>query len=296
MSILSQFDVSAAIFTGSDHYGERSNCQDHYVIRDGKTSAVLAVADGVSSGRCSEAGAMIGLELLANCAMSAVSPDLVSYRRVKAVQWQEVLNQYITNIQEVVYRMDERSKQDDDLFATLVRRYFLHTTVLLLIDAETWQLVRFGDGYAGINNLIITDDILYEDNMPPLPAYYLYQQMELEGYKGTDWEQLYPAGLTFEVVASGETSALDTFMLGTDGLRYIEHNADQPLPGRSRLVGPLEQFMRESWGVNGAPTLQSQLNLIGKPYPQYEPDDPRKPSPGYLKDDVAMITGRRKEL
>jgi hypothetical protein len=166
--------------------------------------------------------------------------------------------------------------------------------VLCVMDEMTTQIVRFGDGYAGLNGYIISQD-LPEGGHPAFPVYTLYRRLGLRRFAEVDWDEMYPRGLRFEQLVKTNTVDVNSFMLGTDGLRYVARNESERLPGRQTHVGPLAQFMLDR-EFTDPQTLENRLHLIGTAYPLFEPGDPRTPEPGYLKDDVAIIVGQRKEV
>lgn len=292
MGMLGAFNVASARFLGLDHEMQRRNYQDYSLIRDDGNCTVYAVSDGAGGGVHNEVGSALGLEILATLVMKMAEDGVAS------LDWAALLEAYVNELEALICKMTGMPTRGmtppaEQIFLGVASQFLTHTVVLCVMDEMTTQIVRFGDGYAGFNGYIISSE-LPGDEHPAFPVYALYRRLNLHRFKDVDWDRQYHGRIRFEILLNTRTADVQSFMVGTDGLRYIARNEHKLLPGRKTHVGPLVQFMIDEKYCDPQ-NLENRLSLIGMPHPLFEPGDSRKPDPGYLLDDVAVIVGHRKE-
>ncbi len=93
------------------------------------------------------------------------------------------------------------------------------------------------------------------------------------------------------------TAALRSFLLGTDGVGELLRRAEQPLPGRTELLGPLSQFWREDRYFANPHAVSRRLAVVNQE--RQQPDWAARRvvrQHGLLADDTTVVVGRRRAL
>lgn len=268
------FELAGGSTTGRDHrIGVPSNCQDAYEIRQGPTGTTALVADGCGSGKHSEVGAKVGVQLattiLQRYLRQGISPNLqmLEHLRYEMV----ILLRIFANLVN-----QDNPKQ-------LVNDYFLFTLGGVILTKETALFFALGDGVVVING---ETTILepQEGNFPPYLSYAL---------TGTSLNTGSSAKLGFRVIAELPVTDLQHFLIGTDGVNAILNNPDRQIPGTERAVGDISNFWTNDLFFRNPSAVTRHLNLMGRDWPRQSKSGRRVIDAGLLSDDTTIIVGRK---
>jgi hypothetical protein len=258
------YQVASGGTIGRDHRIVPKNCQDdHWVVRIAE-GTIGIVADGCGSGVHSEVGASIGVRLLGTSLITELqtTPD-------EPPRWQRVQ-------QHVLSSLDVLARQLGGNYRQTVEEYFLFTLVGFVLTNQIATFFAFGDGMAIVNGRSYELGS-FPGNAPPYVGYGLLG-------KAVDVD---PAELQFKVVTQLDTSAVQHFLVGSDGVSDLMKAAERPLPGLDTPVGSIAQFWQQDRYFANPALVSRQLNLVARDWPRKEP------RPGLLPDDTTLIVGRR---
>ena len=260
------FQLAAGSVMGRDHRHAFRNSQDSWIIVHDSCCTVAVVTDGCGSSPHSEVGAKIGAGIVA----AAVQNLTGSYARSNwqsDFDWEWVSDMVTDSLEGLTYDLLGDTRQT-------VQDYLLFTIIGVLLAGRTAQFFALGDGVVIVNSESV---ILgpFPDNSPPYIGY------NVAGYPENP--------LVIRPVLEISLTALDNFLIGTDGAVDFMRSADRPLPGLNELSGPVSQFWEDDRYFSGNPDLVSRrLRLAARDWPK------RDPYPGLLSDDTTLIAGRRR--
>ncbi len=260
--MLNQFELASASIIGKDHRRSGRNNQDAFHVLSTDNYLIAVVADGCGSGPHSEVGAQLGVRF----ATRIIAKEL-DRRGQGAYLW---INHALASELTLL----KRWLGDDPVQATL--DYLLFTLVGVIITPDTAEFFAFGDGVIMVNGQLISID--YPGNAPPYPAYQIL-----------DGTQMPPEQLQFRVHRRIPTAELDSFGIGTDGVRDLVNATGQAIPGRAELIEPVEKLpVADRWYTN-PDALRRYLTVVNGGINL-------RPNQGLLQDDTTFVIGRRKEL
>jgi len=280
------FQLASASLLGLDHRLplKEKNGQDALWIHPVPISIfgnvqICLVADGCGSGAHSEVGAKLGVRLLA----SAIARQIERARESEESprhQFDRILE---AARQDVLARVRVLAQDMGGSFSSTINEYFLFTTVgAILTDSHSVFFSR-GDGLVVVNG----EEIWVEPEDGNAPVYLSYTLVETSLNKR-------PHELAFQIHRVVHSDQLNHFLIGTDGLRFLCGAAVLPLPGKDDLVGPLSQFWKDDRYFHNHDALRRRLSLINRSHVEPDWDGKRLVMHhGHLKDDVALIVGRR---
>jgi len=168
-------------------------------------------------------------------------------------------------------------------FSATVNEYFLSTLVGAIVTDEVAVFFHMGDGLIVANG----EEIWLEPEAGNEPIYLSYAMVETSLAARPDM-------LQFQIVRVIATDRLDSFLVGSDGLRDLANAAAKPIPGQTAVVGPLSQFWTDDAFFRNKDKVRRRLALINQT--AAVPDwDARVLGQelGHLKDDTTLIVGRR---
>jgi hypothetical protein len=167
----------------------------------------------------------------------------------------------------------------------VINRYFLFTMNGVIITEDDAIFFALGDGV-----VIINGEVTVLDPGPKnQPVYMAYQ---LTGSSVTDGD---PSSLEFQTVRKMPTAELQTFLVGTDGIKDVIDRQERNLPGQSEPVGPISQFwQQDKYFVPGTVAVTRRLNLMARDWPRQGTNGRYVLDGGLLADDTTLIVGRRK--
>jgi hypothetical protein len=235
------FEIAGGSVAGRAHVHARRNNQDawHSLARDGV--AVALVADGCGSGRRSEAGALLGVRILAEALAAAVStsgsPELVlESARVRLLETLATLVDALTP--------DGRETR------AVATDYLLFTLVGAVLTPAWTAVFALGDGLAFINGE--RSRVAYPDDTPPYAAY------ALTGSSLTDTR---PDLLRFRILRTLPTEDVESILVGTDGVADLER------------AGPLRRFWEDDRSFSNPSHVARRLHLANDGGRALLPDD-----------------------
>ena len=257
------WQVAAGSVVGRTHRQIGRNNQDAWQVAESDEVMVAVVADGCSSAPCAEVGAQLGASLLAAELLGRAS-------RQQKIDWNQA--EYA-----VLSPIDLLARQLTGDYAANIARYFLFTLVGIVITQERATLFTCGDGFVVING---EQRCLgpFAGNQPPYLGYRL-----LANAISFDMQQVH-----LRPIWEGESSTLESFLIGSDGVYDLSQIATHKRPGLSAEVGAIDQFWTRERYFRGNPEIiNRELKLIGRDWPS------RDPEPGLLDDDTTLVVGRR---
>jgi hypothetical protein len=164
--------------------------------------------------------------------------------------------------------------------ATRYRRtvadYFLFTTVGVLVDHDAVTTFSLGDGLVIVNGER-TRLGPFAENEPPYLGYALLDDVR--------------APRTFELGQSVAASALDSLLIGTDGVLDLEALADRRLGDDGGTVGPLRQFWEEDRFYRNPDMVRRRLLVIDRDAAGSD-GSLSAPRGGLLPDDTTLVVLR----
>jgi hypothetical protein len=152
--------------------------------------------------------------------------------------------------------------------------FFLFTIVGVVVTRTLALVFSLGDGLYVLNGSI-TRLGPFPDNTPPYLVYGLVE---------SSLPPFFHDLLTFQVHALCPAAAVESVLIGTDGVADLQRIADHPLPGSTELVGPLEQFWLEDRYFRNADLVRRRLARAN-----IRLDD----AGGELADDTTLVVLRR---
>ena len=261
-----ELQLAGGSWIGRDHRIAGRNNQDSWIISQDENLAICIVADGCGSGKRSEVGSQIGVQLLARAIRTAHTESATH-----TINWHEVQ-------QHVLSHIDILARAMSVPYRTVIEDFFLFTVVGAVIDQQQAVFFTLGDGTIVVNE----NDVelrAYPDNAPPYLGYCLIQERV----------NVDPALLQLQAVHTIDTKNLDTFLLATDGIDDFIAREQTPLPGMPDVVGPVTQFTQEDRYFVNPELISRRLKLVSRDWPI------DTPQPGLLHDDTTLIVGRYRD-
>jgi len=265
------FDIAAGSVTGRDHLWAGRNNQDAYSWACLDQALLAVVCDGCGSGKHSEVGAQIGARLLVAAMTRALSHPTPAF-------WCRVRHAVLAQLRRLAEQMGGS-------LAHTVQDYLLFTVVGALVTPWRTFLFSLGDGVMMANGELIPLGP-FPDNAPPYLAYALLDAKNCRA-PATPCE--------FQMQRILPTTAVQSIVLGTDGLEAFLHSATRPIPGKQVTVGPLSQFWQEERYFTNPDTVWRTLALVNREMVQPNWEAQRLDRhPGLLPDDTTLIVIRRR--
>jgi len=266
-----RFDIAAGSVTGRDHVLVGRNNQDAYHWACLPHAVMAVVCDGCGSGKHSEVGAQIGACLMIEAMSRAMpGPAYAFWYRVR---------------QDVLAQLRCLAEQLGGHFLSTVQDYLLFTIVGALVTPWRTFCFSLGDGGMVVNGAQIPLGP-FPDNAPPYLAYAL-----LDAHNGR------PSALSqeFQTQRVLPTTAVQSIVLGTDGLETFLQAATRPIPGKRTTVGPLQQFWQEERYFTNPDAVRRTLALVNREViqPNWEAQRLDRQG-GLLPDDTTLVVIRRR--
>src|SRR5262245_27584004 len=265
------FDIAAGSVTGRDHVLTGRNNQDAYHWACLPHAVMAVVCDGCGSGKHSEVGAHVGARLMIAAMTSALQgPTRAFWHRVR---------------QDVLAQLHRLAEQLGGSFTATIQDYLLFSVVGALVMPWHTFCFSLGDGVMVVNG----DEIPlgpFPDNAPPYLAYAL-----LDAHNGR------PSALArqFQMQRILPTTAVQSIVLGTDGLETFCLAATRHIPGKQVALGPLQQFSQEERHFTNPDAVRRTLALVNREViqPNWEAQRLERQG-GLLPDDTTLVVIRRR--
>jgi len=273
-------EFASGVLQGADHRYIRINCQDAVRIlrrssdiraigsQFGKEVVVGVCSDGCGTGEHTEVGAQLGVN---------IATDVISSEHLinDEVDWSHIKDEIVRKIDTIALS----SWSDDNDYTKLIIEYFFFTIIGFVMTPDFTTFFRAGDGVLVVNgeNVPIKTP---EGNRPEYLGYNLLNS------------SIRPE---IEVMIRLPTSEIDSFLLGSDGLKDIQAAEGKlipkkPKPGRppsDELVGPLSQFWTDDSYFQDPHAVRRRLiSFNGGLYADA--------NTGIARDDSSLIVCRRK--
>jgi hypothetical protein len=270
-TVQGRFDIAAGSVTGRDHVLAGRNNQDAYYWACLPHAVMAVVCDGCGSGKHSEVGAQIGARLMIAAMSRALQgPMHALWYRVR---------------QDVLAQLRCLAEQLGGHFPSTVQDYLLFTVIGALVTPRRTFCFSLGDGVMIVNGNQIPLGP-FADNAPPYLAYALL-----------DAHNSRPSALSqeFQMQCILRTTAVQSIVLGTDGLETFLQAAARPIPGKQAVVGSLQQFWQEERYFTNPDAVRRTLALVNREVvqPNWEAQRLERHA-GLLPDDTTLVVIRRR--
>lgn len=279
-----QFATGSVIGTGHREALKEKNGHDALHAEPcGQTcfgeAIALLVADGCGSQPHSEVGAKIGSRLVCE----AIRRQLQRWQRTAdhpRIQFMAILERAR---HDVLARLRILAQEMGGSFSATVNEYFLFTLVGAVVTDEFAVFFHLGDGLIVLNG----EEIWLEPEAGNEPIYLSYAMVETSLAARPDM-------LRFQIVRVVATDRLESFLIGSDGLRDLANAATKSIPGQTAAVGPLSQFWTDDAFFRNKDKVRRRLALINQTnaIPNWDARVLGQEL-GHLKDDTTLIVGRR---
>ncbi len=276
------FEVAGGSITGREHLRVGKNNQDAYFSICSEQAAIAVVCDGCGSGKHSEVGAKIGARLVVKTIAQRIQSEIDSQDGLASEFWESLKLDLLAEMQHVLQMLDGGDSQGDashrDAMQQIINDYLLFTIVGVLITSTEAITFSNGDGLVIVNGKI--EQIgPFPDNAPPYLAYGLYR----------------PDLIHFHIHDRIHTDAVESVLIGTDGVADLISEAGKNLPGKQEPVGQISQFWEADRYFSNPEAIHRRLSLINREVTQADWQTQRlvKES-GLLSDDTTLVVVRRK--
>lgn len=279
------FEVAGGSITGREHIRIGKNNQDAYFSTCNEQAAIAVVCDGCGSGKHSEVGAKIGARLVVNTIAERIQSEMESQNGLDGKFWECLKLDLLAAMQHVLKMLGGSNSGDSqgdvfrgDATQQLVNDYLLFTIVGVLITPTETMTFSIGDGAIVVNGKI--EQIgPFPDNAPPYLAYGLYR----------------PDLIHFHIHDRTPTEAIESVLIGTDGVMDLISATGMNLPGKQELVGQISQFWQTDRYFSNPEAVHRRLSLINRDTSQVDGQTQQlvKQS-GLLPDDTTLVVVRRK--
>ncbi|ATB29411.1 protein phosphatase 2C domain-containing protein [Melittangium boletus] len=258
------FESAAATVLGREHARAGRNNQDAFRTRASAHGLAAVVADGCGSGAASEVGARLGAWRAVDTALTllaeGVGPDAPGFLSLLEADLLGFLGGLV-----------------GQLGPEAVGDALLFTLVGAVCTPEHVLVFAAGDGLWALNGEVHRLGP-FPGNAPPYLAYGV----------------LRPGLVGLKPLALRPTEAVDSLLLGTDGVADLLDLSETRLPDRDEPVGPLSQFWREDRYFSHPDALRRRLSLLNRE--AVRADFPARRlvrAPGLLGDDTTLVVLRR---
>lgn len=282
MDILQMFDLADGTIIGQRHRETARNNQDASLVLRAKDGMVAVVADGCSSGKYSEVGARMGVQLTARSVADRI--DCLNICKNSQNEFDVVAIEIAHRLKSWVdmYRLFGALSEEER--CGLVRDHLLFTIVGVAITGKKLYLFNIGDGLVVVNGEIIRFGP-FPDNAPPYIAYDLVSE-----YIDKD---LIALSRRFKL-REFPIEDVESIMIGTDGLADFMERADCLVNGKNELVGPVTQFVTDDKYFKNPDNVRRRLAIVNRETHTIE-DGKLVKRNGLLPDDTTLIAIRRRK-
>ena len=277
------FESCAGSITGTDHKKPLlwKNNQDAFRVVEKDDVLIAVVADGCGSGKYSEMGARMGINLVTGFLLREFAYGFpyrfVGDPQALATRLEKVRVGVSAQLAHFLRFIEPESRSQ------FVNDHLLFTLLTLIITGTTTFIAGIGDGVYAVNGEVKQVGP-FEKNEPPYLAYGDLVKSSIA-----------PELCKFVVHECIPTVELTSACIGTDGVADFMKITELALPGKTEVVGPLSNFWTQDAYFGNPQTLQRRLNLINNSVSQ--PDWEKnmlKVEHGRLKDDTTLVAVRRR--
>lgn len=274
------FEAAGGSVMGRHHQRSGTNNQDAWQLTVDDAIAIAVVCDGCGSGRHSEVGAKLGAVLMKQVlyhqlSMAGVDGEVGPDLRF----WQGIQAQLLAQLELIALTLGDRTQ-----LVRTIYDYLLFTIVGAIATPQWTQVFTLGDGVLVLNGEVLALP-KYANNAPPYVAY---------GLLGGAIANRSATELQFNVHRTMPTAAVESLLVGTDGVNALMAAADQPLPGREEAVGAIAQFWDDDRYFKNPDRVRRRLALVNRTVTHWhDSSQQRTLFPGLLNDDTTLIVWRK---
>jgi hypothetical protein len=276
--VCEHFALAGGTIPGRAHVLAGRGNQDAIGWRQTPEAIVAVVADGCSSGAHCEVGAQLVVRLLVEALHAQVCADIwprpqedafdeAEIRAIVASLLEAARQQVLSSLQTLVGAFGSSANQ-------AILDLLLCTAIGLLVTPQLAVVFAVGDGLVVVNGEA-TRLGPFEGNAPPYLAYGL-----LAGSP-----ESHPDVLRLGIYHLLAAPAVQTILIGTDGVVDLANAAQSPLPGSGEPLGSLAQFWTDDRYLTNPDAIRRRLALANRPEPGH---------PGLLPDDTTLVVLRRR--
>jgi hypothetical protein len=266
------FQLTSGTVMGVDHHRVGKPNQDAYKVFRKANLIAAVVCDGCGDPTCahSEFGSRFGAEFIASGLVHGYQGSENHASLLQSV-YGNLLSQ-MNEISKTIGTYNVHSSLSD---------FFLFTVVGCLVDNDISTFFSIGDGTIYINGEKLAGLGPYPNNAPPYVSYALCSSPPEES-------------LAFTIHRQMRTDDLQTFLIGSDGVEYIEKSEGLMVPNGKSKVGPVSQFWTEDIYFTNGQRANQRLGLMNREHLSVDWEAKRiDKNHGLLLDDVTLVAGRR---
>ena len=272
------FELAGGTVIGKDHRISGKANQDAFRRFSSDELTVAVVCDGCSEGKHSEVGSQIATRLIVETICRLYPRYLFRFSMPDAMGsypfWRRVRQDVTAEIRSLANKMGPSLSQ-------VINEYFLFTVVGVMVTPFETVVFSLGDGVFVLNGEV-TRLGPFEGNRPPYLGY------GITGSKLTDER---PELLEFTLQRIIPTSEVGSVLIGSDGVEDLLRVASQAMPGKSELVGSIDQFWINDRYFTNPDNIRRRLALINREITKADwPERRLRKFKGLLPDDTALVT------
>lgn len=286
------FKITSGSVIGRSHIRLGINNQDAHAYHVCDDGFVAVVCDGCGSGAFSEVGATMGSKIITNMLRDFIKTYTLSARNkshlltdIEVFKKHAVLELCKIKRQLVSFITNTAAIMDADDFINMVIDHFLFTIVGAVSIYPFGVIFSIGDGCYALNEKLIMIPPC-ESNSPPYIAYNTIANHVKE--------EVLSRSANFEICEMFNTEDLDSLLIGTDGVMDIEEAAENRIPGKEELVGPVNQFWNNEKYTKNSTAITRRLTQIKRHHSRVK-NGWLQHEQGHLSDDTTIILIKRVE-
>ena len=216
MDLFDKLRIDGASVIGASHQSRRRNNQDAWSVARDRHAVVAAVADGSSSGPCSEVGARLAARFLA-------AQGLVGMRTPGA-EHLPLAQQLLSRLVDELGRLADELTAPGEERALTIADLFLFTVLMLFVDRERYSIIGVGDGLYGIDERLVS----LAGHEGGQPTYCMYAHIDPADVGR-------PVDTRPRLHTTGITSDVTSLMIATDGCAQLMPSVDDSRPWHERF-------------------------------------------------------------
>lgn len=262
------FEIAAGSVIGAHHLRSGKNNQDAYSYQASAERTIAIVCDGCGSCAHSEVGAKLGVRLVVEALKQA---DIGS-----ETFWQTLNASLLEPLSQLAFQMGANLLQT-------VQDHLLFTIVGAVLTSDETVLFALGDGVVLLNGDHVEIPTV-ADNAPPYLAYGLIEPAPMPAER-----------LQFQVLRRLPTEAVQSILLGTDGVQDMIAIADQNRPAKREPIGDISQFWQDDRYFKNPDQIRRTLALMNREVVQADWQNQQlHRQGGLLPDDTTFVVIRRR--
>ncbi len=289
IQLQSTFQFTAGTVPGRRHVGSGNllagkNNQDSYGVFHSPDFTLATVHDGCSSGPHSEVGALMAPRLMATAFERAFAETASLSQGSPALLLNLATTHMLASLRALAAQLAPDSSSEQ--FCTILTKYFLFTTIGVLITERLCMVFACGDGIYIFNERVLELGP-FPQNAPPYLAYSLVSDKNLPD-------------ATLRPLLIADPGDVNSIAICTDGARSLLDAQQELIPGKKVAVGSINQLWTDDRFYN-----DSQCDLLTPWLRQVNSEVTRiqntgdkaeiKRHYGLLEDDTTIVALRRRK-